>query len=166
MARPSSRPLCEAPYARKKSCDGSMPTRRAIAETFAPGRKDPATTCSLSSSDHRRCRRTGAPSRRSATGTALDHMECSITRPRSRHRKSHQSISLRSEYPLVKTDRQMGSPCRLRSQRKSTGWSRTSSLAGSLSHANILACMMGTRHCGISLAEPKDLARLRSHSLG
>src|SRR5690606_24424144 len=51
------------------SCDGNIPISRASADTFAPGSRLRATIAALNSSDHRRRRATGAPSRRSGTAS-------------------------------------------------------------------------------------------------
>lgn len=58
------------------NCDGSIPMRRAIAETLAPGSMASATACALKSSDQRRnCR--GAPSRGLATASIIWNVLCS-----------------------------------------------------------------------------------------
>ena len=51
------------------SCDGTIPSRRAIAETLAPGASVSATSRALNASDHSRRTRRGAPSYRSGTAS-------------------------------------------------------------------------------------------------
>lgn len=55
----------------QKSCEGSTPMRRAIAETFAPDIKTSATACTLNASDHRRRGCKSPPSSRSMTASII-----------------------------------------------------------------------------------------------
>ena len=62
-------PLRTAWRRHPNSCEGAMPSRRAIAETFAPGASVSATSCDLNAPDQFRRTRCGAPSSRAGTAS-------------------------------------------------------------------------------------------------